>query len=272
MKIILFAFNSTFVWLTLFLLFRKLSSGPERCPLVELEDVTASNRWYKTYPKDSWYAENMGLTYEYLKDHMAPDLWTKVNEEYNTYSPGGPLFLYLMLHHLMAANESIATTLSDKIKGEYVGEAVTHLRAIIHRLKDMRRRDVAGNEIDLVPLDLAKRLYKIFQACSCGEFNNLFQNRDYTSSLMTGHAAWSEPEQALTLAQNLYIRLCAENNWNGTDQGKATFPTFKSPKAASTFISQVKRHNCGGLHYLRELGLSIFLALLGCVQPFSIRA
>jgi hypothetical protein len=64
-----------------------------------------------------------------------------------------------MTHHLMAANESIASTLSNKIdavkistyKGEDVGEVVTHLRAIIHRLKNMRRRDVAGNEIYLVP-------------------------------------------------------------------------------------------------------------------------
>jgi hypothetical protein len=78
----------------------------------------------------------MGISYEYLKTHMAPDLWTQVNEEYNSYpseSKGGPLLLYLIIHQLIAANESIASTLSDKIysvkistyKGEYVGEAVS---------------------------------------------------------------------------------------------------------------------------------------------------
>jgi hypothetical protein len=42
---------------------------------------------------------------------------------------------------------------------ENVGEVVTHLRAIVQRLKNVRRRDASGNEIDFVPLDLAERLY-----------------------------------------------------------------------------------------------------------------
>jgi hypothetical protein len=83
-----------------------------------VENITASNQWYRTYPKALWYNDNMGITYEYLKTHMAPDLWIKVNEEYNSFpseSKGGPLLLYLMIHQLIAANESIASTLSDKI-------------------------------------------------------------------------------------------------------------------------------------------------------------
>jgi hypothetical protein len=151
-----------------------------------------------------------------------------------------------MIHQLMADNDSIATTLSDKIdsvkissyEGEDVGEAFTHLRAIIHRLKNMRRRDKAGNQIDLVPFDLTRRLYKIFQTSSSADFNTLFANRyanEYAESLMSGSVAWSEPDRVLTLAQNLYYRLCADNNWHGVDQNKAIFPTFKSPKAASAF-------------------------------------
>jgi hypothetical protein len=49
-----------------------------------------------------------GLCMSILKVHMAPDLWMKVNEEYNSYPPvakGEPLFLYLMIHHLMAMNQ-----------------------------------------------------------------------------------------------------------------------------------------------------------------------
>jgi hypothetical protein len=65
--------------------------------VLKVEDITASNQCYCTYPEDSWYNENMGLTYEYLKVHMAPDLWMKISEEYSTYPPeakGGPLFLF----------------------------------------------------------------------------------------------------------------------------------------------------------------------------------
>jgi hypothetical protein len=116
----------------------------------------------------------MGLSYEYLKTHMSQSLFTKVSEEYNlnrVKSRGGPLLLFLMIQQIIASNDSTARTLSKKIetvristhKGENVGEVVTHLHAIVQRLKNMRRRDASGNEIDLVPLDLAERLYDVLQ-------------------------------------------------------------------------------------------------------------
>jgi hypothetical protein len=81
---------------------------------------------------------------------------------------------------------------------------------------------------------------------------------EYTKSLFSGHLAWSDPDQILMLAQNLYDRLFAENNWNGIDQNKTTFPGFKSPQAATAFFGKVNCHNCGGPHYLR-----------GCIEPFT---
>jgi hypothetical protein len=208
----------------------------------------------------------MGLTYEYLRAHIAPELWLEHKDEYNSYpseGKGGPLLLYLMIHHLIAANDSIAITLSrktDTVKisaniGEDVGEAITHLRAIVRRLQHMRRRDASGNEIDLVPLDLTKRLYSVFQTSSNTEFNGLFHNlytREYAESLITGSSAWSGPDRVLTLAQNLYTRLCADGNWLGVDQHKATFPVLTSPKAATAFLGNVKCHNSGGPHVLRN--------------------
>jgi hypothetical protein len=234
--------------------------------ILTVEEVMASNEWYRTFPTASWYGENMGLTYEYLKTHMTTELWQEVKDEYNGYpakGKGGPLLLYLMIHHLIAANDSIAITLSKKIdtvkissyKGEDVSAVVTHLRAIIRRLQQMRRRDAAGNQIDLVPLDLTKRLYSVFQTSSSLEFNNLFQNRysfEYAESLASGNKAWSEPEKVLNLALNLYTRLCADDNWVGTNQNKSTFSTTLNPKAATSTMGTVKCHNCGGPHYLRD--------------------
>jgi hypothetical protein len=129
-----------------------------------LEEVLASNEWYKAFPTDLWYAENMTLTYEYLKNHMEHGLFHKVNEEYlshPSFGRGGPLLLFLMIRHLIAANSSIAESLSKQIDsvrissytGEDVGKVVTHLRDIIARLKHMCRKDQNGNEIDLVPFD-----------------------------------------------------------------------------------------------------------------------
>jgi hypothetical protein len=120
-------------------------------------------------------------------------LWLKLNEEYNNYSAkakGGPLFLYLLIHPLMLANDSIATTLSDKINsvkistlnGEDVGEAVTHLRANIHRLKN----------IDVTRLE-TRLMYRV-QTLFANPYNN-----EYADSL----SAWSEPVRVFSLAQPL---------------------------------------------------------------------
>jgi hypothetical protein len=120
--------------------------------VLNIEDVVASSQWWRKYLPDPWYKENMGLTFEYLRTHTAESVWTKANEEYNTHpadAKGGPLFLFLLINQLMADNDSVARALADKIKsvkistykGEDVGQAVTHLRAIIHRL---RNRDTAG--------------------------------------------------------------------------------------------------------------------------------
>jgi hypothetical protein len=234
-------------------------------PVVTLDDVLASNAWYKTFPTDPWYTENMNLTYEYLKNHMEYSLFNKINEEYRSYpssSQGGPLLLFLMIRHLIVSNSSVAESLSKQIDsvrissytGEDVGKVVTHLRGIIARLKNMRRKDQNGNEIDLVPFDLTKRLYRVFQTSSCEEFNSFFKDKsrqEYSLS-KTGEGTWSDPEAVLALAESFYIDLNADNMWNGVDQNKATFPAISTPHDAVAFLSQVRCHNCGGSHYLRD--------------------
>jgi hypothetical protein len=170
---------------------------------------------------------------------------------------------FLWIRQLMADNDSISVALADKVKGlrissyngEDVDEVATQLRGIIHRLKNMRRRDQSGNQIDVVSYDLTKRLYEVFQTSSNKTFNNMFAarlEREYGEYPISGSSAWSEPDKTLNVAGNLYTKLCSENQWSGLDQNKATFPTFKSPKAASAFVSKVKCHNCDGDHYLRD--------------------
>jgi hypothetical protein len=98
----------------------------------------------------------------------------------------------------------------------------------------MRQRDQAGNQIDLVPYDLTERLYEVLQTTSNKTFNNVFAARreqEYGEYLITGSSACSDPDKILNMAGNLYTKLCSENLWNGQDQNRATFPTFKSPKA-----------------------------------------
>jgi hypothetical protein len=61
----------------------------------------------------------MGLSYEYLKTHLCQGLFTRISEEYNIYhvnSRAGPLLLFLMIQRLIASNDSIAHTFSQKIE------------------------------------------------------------------------------------------------------------------------------------------------------------
>jgi hypothetical protein len=85
----------------------------------------------------------------------------------------------------------------------------------------MRRQDQSGNQIDLVPYDLTKRLYEVFQTGSNKTFNNMFAarlEREYGEYLITGSSAWSDPDKLLNMVGNLYVKLCSENC--GTDKTK----------------------------------------------------
>jgi hypothetical protein len=53
-------------------------------------------------------------------------------------------------------------------------------------------------------------------------------------------------------ASTLYTRLCGDGRWIGVNQNQATFPVLTSPKAATAFLGNVKFHNCGGPHFLRN--------------------
>jgi hypothetical protein len=91
---------------------------------------------------------------------------------------------------------------------------------------------------------------------SCEGFNSFFKDKcwqEYSlSRTRKGPAAWSDPEAVLALAESFYIDLNADNMWNGVDQNKATFPAISTPHDAVAFLSQIRCHNCGDLHYLRD--------------------
>jgi hypothetical protein len=148
-----------------------------------------------------------------------------------------------MTQQLIASSNSTAVTLPNYIEtlkistyeGENVGEVITHSRSISQRLGNMRRCDVSGNEIDLIPLDLSKRDDEMIQTSFSAEFNSLFHTQythEYANSLIVGHSAWTDPDRILVLAQNLYIKLCADEKWIEVNQNQESFTTFSTPKAA----------------------------------------
>ncbi|KAG7370315.1 hypothetical protein IV203_028061 [Nitzschia inconspicua] len=238
---------------------------------ITMDRVLASNMWYQSYPVKAWYKQNLGLTTEYLLNHMEPTLWERVKEDYNktpVEGRGGPLLLYIMIKHIVIANESIAQVLVDKIKdvklsnypGEDVTKAVSYIRSLLQKLKNIRHRNEAGNEINLVPSDLTRHLYKIFQTSSNEHFNSIFNRRyikEYSAFHFDEQTTWSDPDMVLDFAQNLYNNLYADGNWNGSitpnnNNNKATFPTISTTEDAIAFLAQSRCRNCDGPHSLRE--------------------
>jgi hypothetical protein len=102
----------------------------------------------------------------------------------------------------------------------------------------MRCRDASGNEIHLVPLDLAERLYDVLQTSSSEECNNEFKTQyttEYVKTLAVGQSAWSDPDKILILAQIVLQTVCRPEVDRSSPK-QATFHTFTSPKAASAFL------------------------------------
>ncbi|KAG7361171.1 hypothetical protein IV203_036271 [Nitzschia inconspicua] len=233
---------------------------------LSLDDVIASTEWYYTFPTPKWYKSNLELTADYFRNHMDVDLYEKVNEEYQRLLPsqkGGPVLLFMMIRRLLSNNDTLVHALTSKIQGlklstypgEDVDKAVTHLRTLVRCLKKLKRRNADGHEIDLVPFDLTKQLYGILQTSSCDDFNSMIRTaflNDQHAVLTRGISHWSDPEEVLSMAQTLYHQLCTDGKWTGVTQNKATFPAFTKKKDAVAFLCQIRCHNCGGPHLLRE--------------------
>jgi hypothetical protein len=74
-----------------------------------IKDVAASNGgWYRKWPKDPTYEQNLTLMAKFFQQNAADKLWEKCYEHYAKHPPidlGGPLLFRIMLHQLMINTE-----------------------------------------------------------------------------------------------------------------------------------------------------------------------
>lgn len=237
--------------------------------MLTLQDVIASTQWYATFPSEPYHRQNLALTLEYLRTHTQAGLERKVNFALKSVPAGcrsGPVFLFLLIGQLMASNESTAKTLISRLEtikissydGEDVEVVVSHLNAILDRLKAMHYVDSVGQSISQVPKHLSEIFYKIFQTSSNDQFNSFFALRyttDRAASLTSSDfnsKFWTAPDDLVLQATNLYRQLCLAGDWHGIKQHKATFPVISDRKQAQAFISTIHCHNCGGPHLLKS--------------------
>jgi hypothetical protein len=68
---------------------------------------------------DTWFEENLFVTYDFFQNNVADDLFLKVSKTYNQYpcsECGGPLFFILMLNQLLADTEEATASFQKCVK------------------------------------------------------------------------------------------------------------------------------------------------------------
>ena len=201
-----------------------------------IAQVAASNSWYASWPDDTdspWFKENLSLSCDYLFNHMEKDLYAKILEDYqpyeNTIQAGGPLLFKLIMTRIQSTTMLVVESLQKKIKslslmdypGEDVSQLVSHVKAVLRRLRGLEQKDANGNVIGHrhVPDTIAKDLITAFQTSSSPKFNMVFYQKEIEAlqqSITLGNQAYGNPDQLLQQAEAFYLTLLqSSEGWHG---------------------------------------------------------
>ena len=229
------------------------------------EQVALSNEWYSTWPKKSWYRENLMLTAKQLEVSMKNTLWTKVYERYKRYKTeqqGGPLVFIIMMKllvtHTEQATKSLVETVENlkisKVRGENVSKVVSLILGAYERLE----------AIETIPEDFDKTVLTVLQTSSVDKFNKVFELIESQARIATAlsrsgstvQAQFTIPkvESLLDLAEQEYLALCRSNDWTGakTRGSPSSFPAADPDSKPSGNRKGPICWNCGGSHTLKD--------------------
>ena len=214
------------------------------------EQVALSNEWYSTWPKKSWYRENLMLTAKQLEVSMKNTLWTKVYERYKRYKTkqqGGPLVFIIMMKLLVTHTEQATKSLVDtvenlkisKVRGKNVSKIVSLILGAHERLE----------AIDMVPEDFDKTVLSVLQTSSVDKFN-----KARSGSSIQSQFTIPKVESLLDLAEQEYLSLCRANEWTGakTRGSPSSFNASETSKTSSSNRKGPTCWNCGGNHTLKD--------------------
>jgi hypothetical protein len=157
---------------------------------------------------------------------MDSELESKCDESYSTYDEleqGGPLFFSIMLHTIVATEDSVAKNLLasfNKLSLETYNQDVPKFVSMVHfslkRLRCMERQDPLDPKRikSIVPNDLASKLIDVFSKSTDPTFAQAFtliRLSKYTN--INGPTKYSTPEEVLATAQSLYTELAQSGQW-----------------------------------------------------------
>jgi hypothetical protein len=237
---------------------------------VTVEEVAASNRWYRQWGADPWHSENLYLTALYFQNNTTDLLWRMTYDKYSQYNQlerGGPLFFHIMLSKLLSNTEESAKHLETRVKdfkitdvvGEDIDKVISLLRGAMIRLSQVKRTTKVPS--DAYFLDMTRYIIAVFQTTSVPAFNETFaqvvRNQQIAIALK-GHQALKEGlsyENVFTLAENRYQEMVELGHWTGVHT-KGTGSVFNATQkqggkgATNTPRPTGVCWNCGGDHLL----------------------
>ncbi|KAL3919461.1 MAG: hypothetical protein SGILL_003742, partial [Bacillariaceae sp.] len=168
---------------------------------ITLADVTASNTWfhYWTDPDDLMH-EDLEWTFRYFFHNVDADLYNKVREAYDQYSPdkqGGPLFLWHLMNTVSTNSEATINSIVSKVRkfsikdqpGEDILQITSMLRNNIRRIHNARSS---------LPEDFLREMLEVLQTSSVPDFNSQFQNL-YRNHLLQSTIARSDCGTSMNL-------------------------------------------------------------------------
>jgi hypothetical protein len=223
-------------------------------PDISIEDAARSNKWYRKWMNETWFDQNLQLTYSFFQNNVSEYLWMKISETYDSYdtgAQGGPLFFILMMNYLLSDMEEVASSLVKKVKnfqikkvlGEDIAKVTSLLRGAINCLTSIHK----------LPEDIVKILIGVFQTTLVDEFNstfNLLEKQRKQSAVLrqTGASTGITAADIFTLAESKYRNMLQDNKWTSVHTtGEAA---FQSGMDKGHFKPEC--FNCGGSHHAKE--------------------
>jgi hypothetical protein len=201
---------------------------------ITVEQVALSNRWYSRYAifsvsggADRSFAKELEWSFVHLRSHVEQDLYNVIHSEYMTFPAeerGGPLFLKLLMLHLVVTNEANLEILVNTVKDYKINENVENedVTKVVRILKAVTATIIHLRMDKKLPEKYLENLCTTFQTTSCPEFNEEIAKieKDVTTSRRiqsaNQSAAMRQHAGALTVAATV-SGLILDNNMQGVD-------------------------------------------------------
>jgi hypothetical protein len=201
---------------------------------ISVEEVALSNRWYSRYAiftdassKDRSFAKELEWSLIHFRNHVDQELYNVVHAEYIAFpceERGGPLFLKLLLLHLVVSNEANLEILINTVKTYKINENVENedMDKVIRLLKAVTDTIIHLWNTKTLPKKYTEYLCTALQTTSCALFNEEISGieKDVTTSRRIqsadNSAAMRRHAGARTVAPTL-TGLILENTPQGVD-------------------------------------------------------